>query len=232
MVITSILAGQLVSRTGRYKWQSVIGTSLVTTGIFLLSRLTAESSVWEVSRNIVLVGVGMGLSMAVFGLAAQNAVPHRLLGVATASNTFFRQMGGTLGVAVLGAMMTARLSDEIARTLPDTVRESASPELLARAEDAQTMLNPSALERLRAGFDALGANGPQLFDAALETMRTALAHALSGMFLAGAALMLIAVAANLLLPETPLRHTVLSEGEVLPAAQPAPLAEVSAAREA
>lgn len=213
MVITSIIAGQVVSRTGRYKWQTFIGMGFVATGIFLLSRMTVETGGIEVARNIVFVGIGMGMSMPTLNLAVQNAVPQRMLGVATASSQFFRQIGGTLGVAILGAAMTARLSGEIARTLPGDVTAQAPPELLARVEDAQTMLNPVALERVRTGFDALGADGARLFTEALETMRAALAHALEGVFLVGALLMVIAVAVNLLLPEVPLRRSFEMEGE-------------------
>jgi hypothetical protein len=220
MVITSAIAGQVISRTNRYKWQSVAGTALITVGIFLMSRLTVESSFWEVSRDMVLVGLGMGMSMPVFGVAAQNAAPYRLLGVVTAASQFFRQIGGTIGVAVLGAMMTASLISEVERTLPTDVRAQASPDLIALAQDAQTMLNPGQLARLRAGFDALGPNGAALYDAALETMRVALAHALADVFLLAAAIMLLAVLAAFFLPEVPLRTAIAAEGEAPARAQP------------
>ena len=219
MVVTSLLAGQAVSRMGRYKWQGVVGSVLVTLGIFLLSRMTVDTSGLEVSLNMVVMGLGMGMGMPVFTVAVQNAVPHRLLGVVSASSQFFRQMGGMLGVAILGAALTARLSDEIARTMPESVRAGTPPELLARAEDPQTMLNPVALGRLREGFEALGPDGARLFAEALERMRAALATALSGVFLTGAGLMLIAILSALLMPEIPLRRTVHGEGDGMP--QPA-----------
>ena len=228
MVITSAIAGQVISRTNRYKWQSVIGVSLIGLGIFSMSRLTVASSRWEVSRDMVIVGLGMGMSMPVFGVAAQNAAPYRLLGVVTAASQFFRQIGGTLGVAVLGAMMTARLTSEIERTLPNDVRTQASPDLLALARDAQTMLNPIQLARLRAGFAALGPGGTSLFDTTLETMRAALAHALSGVFLLGAAVMVLAIIAAFFLPEVPLRTAIMAEGEA-PARGAAMAAEPAAA---
>jgi EmrB/QacA subfamily drug resistance transporter len=194
MVIASIIGGQLVSRTGRYKWQAVVGMVLVALGVFLLARMTVETSVLQVSLNIILVGLGMGMSMPVLGVAMQNAVPYRLLGVSTAASQFFRQMGGTLGVAILGAAMTARLHGEIARTLPPEVAQRATPAMLARIEDAQTMLNPAVLNQLHQSFLGLGPDGAALYERALETMRAALASALQGMFLAGAVVMLAAVA--------------------------------------
>jgi EmrB/QacA subfamily drug resistance transporter len=225
MVTMSIVGGQIVSRTGRYKVQSLIGTLFITAGIYLLSRMSADTSQAVASFNIILVGIGMGLSMPVFGVAVQNAVEHRLLGVVSSASQFFRQIGGTLGVAILGAALTAQLSGEIARTLPDTVRAAAPPELLALSEDAQTMLNPFQLNRLREGFAALGPEGGQLFAQALATMRVALADALSHVFLIGALLMVVAVVANLFLPEIPLRRSIRAAGEAGEAAQPVPGAE-------
>jgi EmrB/QacA subfamily drug resistance transporter len=213
MVSMSIVGGQLVSRTGRYKYQSLIGSVFVTLGIFLMSRMTADTGGPEVSFDMILVGMGMGLSMPVFGVAVQNAVEHRLLGVVSAASQFFRQIGGTLGVAILGAALTARLSGEITRTLPENVKTGATPPLLALAEDPQTMLNPFQLQKLRAGFEALGPGGSQLFTDALSTMRVALAHALDGVFLVGATVMLVAIVANLFLPEIPLRRTIHAEDE-------------------
>jgi EmrB/QacA subfamily drug resistance transporter len=231
MVATSIVAGQLVARTGRYKWQGVAGTACVTLGIYLLSRMTAATSAWAVSRNMVLVGLGMGMSMPVFNVAMQNAVPYRLLGVATAASQFFRQIGGTLGVAILGAALTARLHGEIAATLPDNVVQSTPPALLARVEDAQTMLNPVVLAQVRERFLALGADGAALFAQALTTMRAALAHALEGVFLVGAALMLLALAASLFFPEVPLRRTIQTAEEMAADRPvPAPAGRSSAAR--
>jgi EmrB/QacA subfamily drug resistance transporter len=213
MVTMSIVGGQLISRTGRYKVQSLFGTLLITAGIFLLSRMTADTSQAVASLYIILVGMGMGLSMPVFGVVVQNAVEHRLLGVVSAASQFFRQIGGTLGVAILGAALTSQLSGEISRTLPDSVRAASTPELLTLAEDPQTMLNPIQLNKLREGFQALGPDGPALFADALTTMRVALAHALNDVFLVGAGLMLVAIVVNLFLPEIPLRRTIRMAGE-------------------
>jgi EmrB/QacA subfamily drug resistance transporter len=194
MVATSAVVGQLVSRTGRYKLVALTGAAGMAAGMFLLSRMDAATSAAVVARNMALVGLGVGMSMPTLGVAIQNAVPYRLLGVASASTQFFRQMGGMIGVAILGAALVARLTDEM-----------AAP---ARAQDAQTLLNPVAIGQLRADFAALGPDGAQLFAEVLASMRTALAGALGDVFLVGAALMLVAVAVAVLLPERRLRTSI------------------------
>jgi EmrB/QacA subfamily drug resistance transporter len=208
MVATSAVVGQLVSRTGRYKLVALTGAAGMAAGMFLLSRMDAATSAAVVARNMALVGLGVGMSMPTLGVAIQNAVPYRLLGVASASTQFFRQMGGMIGVAILGAALVARLTDEMAATMPTATRAQAPPELLARAQDAQTLLNPVAIGQLRADFAALGPDGAQLFAEVLASMRTALAGALGDVFLVGAALMLVAVAVAVLLPERRLRTSI------------------------
>ncbi|MFL5636389.1 MAG: DHA2 family efflux MFS transporter permease subunit [Gemmatimonadaceae bacterium] len=118
MLVTSILSGQLISRTGRYKIFPLLGTAVMTLGLFLLSRLTAGSSTATASLLMLILGVGLGMVMQVLVIAVQNAVDYRDLGVATSGATLFRLIGGSLGTAILGAIFAARLSTNLTRLLP------------------------------------------------------------------------------------------------------------------
>lgn len=103
-ISTSILAGQLISRTGRYKMFPVAGTALVTAALFLLSRIGADASAAALIARLLLLGVGLGLVMQVLVLAVQNSVPYADLGAATSSAMLFRLVGGSVGTAVLGVV--------------------------------------------------------------------------------------------------------------------------------
>src|SRR6476469_2036624 len=118
MLTSSIVSGQLISRTGRYKIFPVIGTGVMTLSLFLLSRLPVGASMARILATLLLLGLGMGLVMQVLVIAVQNAVDYRDLGVATSGNTLFRSVGGSVGTAVLGAVFAARLAGELARTAP------------------------------------------------------------------------------------------------------------------
>jgi EmrB/QacA subfamily drug resistance transporter len=109
MLITFVLSGQLVTRTGRYKIFPILGSAVLTLGMFLLARLNAHSSFNDAAIYMFVVGLGLGLVMQVLVVAVQNSVPHSQLGTATATSTFFRTIGGTFGVAVLGAVFNSRL---------------------------------------------------------------------------------------------------------------------------
>jgi EmrB/QacA subfamily drug resistance transporter len=117
-LVTSIISGQLISRTGRYKVFPLMGTACTTLGLFMLSRMSTETGTITTSLIMLCLGLGLGLVMQVLVIAAQNAVEYRDLGVATSGATLFRLIGGSLGTAILGAIFAARLTTNLARLLP------------------------------------------------------------------------------------------------------------------
>ncbi|GGW24909.1 MFS transporter [Streptomyces xantholiticus] len=119
IVVASIVSGQLISRTGRYKVYPVLGSALSAVGMWLLSRLETDTPRLEYSLWQAVLGVGMGLVMPVLILAVQNSVPPSDLGTATSANNYFRQIGGSVGAAVFGTLFADRLTDALADRLPD-----------------------------------------------------------------------------------------------------------------
>jgi MFS family permease len=115
-VVASMISGQLVSRTGRYRIYPLIGSVCVLAGTILLARLGGHSSRTAVSADLVVIGIGMGTMFQIFVIATQNRVDFSELGVATAAIQFFRSMGGSIAVAVLGALLVAKGSDIAAGT--------------------------------------------------------------------------------------------------------------------
>jgi EmrB/QacA subfamily drug resistance transporter len=108
VLVTSIGSGQLISRFGRYKPFPIAGTALMTVAMLMLSRISVGMPTWETALVMVLLGFDLGMTMQVLVLAAQNAVPYELLGVATSGSTLFRQVGGSIGVSIFGAIFANR----------------------------------------------------------------------------------------------------------------------------
>jgi EmrB/QacA subfamily drug resistance transporter len=186
---TSILAGQLISRTGRYKLFPLIGTAGMAAGLFLLSRMDLSTGFWAASAYILLLGIGLGMVMQVLVIAAQNSVEYRDLGVATSGATLFRLVGGSLGTAVLGAIFAARLNGELMRLMPSgaeglTPGAGANPTVMAH-------LSPVA----RAAYAAA-------FTASLNTV-----------FLVATAIAAVGFMLTWLLPERPLRESLAAATE-------------------
>ncbi|MCW1933025.1 MDR family MFS transporter [Pararhodobacter zhoushanensis] len=110
IVAATTVAGTYMRRSGRYRILPIVGMTILAIGGVLLAQISVETSTWGFSAMIVLFGFGMGLCFPVLTTAVQNAVPRAQLGTATSSGVMFRQIGGSLAVAMFGAMMTARLA--------------------------------------------------------------------------------------------------------------------------
>jgi MFS family permease len=124
-IASSAASGQIVSHTGRYRPVLLAGPPIMAVGLYLLAGMGPSSTAFEATRNVVIVGVGVGLLMQNFTVVVQNAVPRTLMGTATASTQFFRSIGATIGVTAMGAIMLARLGASEA--------SSAGPAELANA---------------------------------------------------------------------------------------------------
>jgi EmrB/QacA subfamily drug resistance transporter len=180
VLITSTGSGFLISRYGRYRVFPIAGTAIAAVGLYLLSTLEVTTRTQVAAGYMLLVGLGLGLVMQVLVLAAQNAVDYRLLGVATSGSTLFRQVGGSIGVSVFGAIFTNELSRELAHRLP-------------AGAHAPAHASPAAIQHLPPVIHALYV--------------AAVAAALHPVFLTAAGVMLVAFGLSWRLRDVPLRET-------------------------
>ena len=118
LLVSSIGSGRIVSATGRYKVFPIAGTAIAAGGLALLSRMSATSTRVENGIYMAVLGLGIGLVMQILVLVVQNAAPREDLGSATAASNYIRQIGGTIGSAIVGALFTSRLTSKIGHLLP------------------------------------------------------------------------------------------------------------------
>jgi len=118
LILTSTAGGLLVARTGRYRALPIVGTAVMTTGLFLLSRLSVETSTTTATLMMFVTGVGIGMVMPVLVVAVQNAVDYEELGIATSGNTLFRNIGSAVGTAVIGTVFASELADRLRAAFP------------------------------------------------------------------------------------------------------------------
>ena len=203
LVSASTLGGQVISRVGRYKWASLSGLVLMTAGLWLLTQMGVQAGRGDVIRNLVVLGLGIGLAMPTFTLAVQNAFPARDLGAVTAAVQFFRSIGSTIGVALMGTLLTTRMTSGIASALPSRVAQVLPQDALT-ALDPQSLVSPEATQTLEAQFAVLP-DGARLFAELIGTMRLALAASVHDVFLVAAIVACGGVVVALFLPEKPLR---------------------------
>ncbi|CAN5731929.1 hypothetical protein BH24CHL5_BH24CHL5_10950 [soil metagenome] len=127
LILSSIISGQLVSRTGRYKWITVGALATLATALLLMTNLRADTAPPVLWTWQFIAGVGIGPTLAVFTIIVQNAVPRQLLGVATSNLTFFRQTGGTVGLALAGTVFGSTLQSEALRQVADQLTRAGVP---------------------------------------------------------------------------------------------------------
>jgi EmrB/QacA subfamily drug resistance transporter len=190
---TSITAGQLMTRNGRYKIFPILGASVVIVALVMLSQLTASSPYWFAALSMYVMGAGLGFTMQVLITVVQNSVDRSDMGVATSSVAFFRQMGGSFGTALFGAILSSRLSVHIA----DAMRGVPAGQVPPHVGDAAN--NVQAIKALPEPVHSLVTGA---FSASLQDV-----------FLSAVPLVAIALAVAFFLKEMPLT------GRAAPAAQ-------------
>jgi EmrB/QacA subfamily drug resistance transporter len=139
LLTTSIISGRLVTRWGRYRVFPIVGTAVMTVGLYLLSHLGVTTNYWLISLYMLVLGAGIGLSLQVLVVAVQNAVDYTDLGAATGGATFFRSIGGSFGTAIFGAVFANVLAGNLVTALHGlhlphglTASSGASPAVLDR----------------------------------------------------------------------------------------------------
>jgi EmrB/QacA subfamily drug resistance transporter len=204
LVVGSVAGGQVMSRTGRYKVQSIIGYISMAFGSYLLTRLDINATQFEVSRDVVAIGFGLGISMSVFNVIAQNAVPARMISSSVGALQFIRQMGGVIGLAIIGSIVNQRLNDEIPRHLSTQVL-AAIP-----ASARSSLLNPEALFST-SGQQVLGHLSPGLAQAITAAVRASLSISLNEAFWIGLGVTLASLLLTAFIKEIPLRKTTAAQ---------------------
>lgn len=201
-IISSIVGGQLLSFTGRYKVIALSGFVVATIGMFLLSQMTIHTSNQDLLRNMIVTGLGIGVMMSLFTIVVQNAFPPRQIGEVTASLTFFRSMGSTIGLAVLGSVLTNSFASNLKTNMPAVLKPYIPVDKLTSIGSTQT--NPDALKAVFAQF---GPQGQILFEQLQTAIKVSFASAVTEVFQIGAFMMIAAFIVTLFLREIPLRKS-------------------------
>ncbi|HEX3567906.1 MAG TPA: DHA2 family efflux MFS transporter permease subunit [Acidimicrobiales bacterium] len=199
LLVASIGSGLLVSRWGRYKVFPVVGTGLMTIGLYLMSLIGVTTGAWTMAAYMVVFGLGLGLVLQVLTVAVQNAVPYEQLGTGTSGVTFFRMIGGSFGTAVFGAIF----ANVVVRNILNSLHLAKAPSGFSLNAD-----NPSAIQKLPAALQSGVVHG--------------IAHTVSTMFLIGVPIAFVAFLLSWTLPEIALRKSIRSSdpGEKLGLPEP------------
>src|SRR5438309_83919 len=203
LITASIITGQLMVRMKRYRYLGTFGMVVMVFGLYLLAQVNVGTAEVEVVRDLVLVGLGVGVGMPLYLNATQSAVDLKYLGVVSSQIQFWRNIGSTVGVAILGAVLSHELPQKIAEAtsslnLPPQARAAFG----GGSANPQALFDPAAIAATKASLP------PQLqpvFDQVLLAIRGALAAATHDIFLYAAVVAGIAAVISIFLQEVPLR---------------------------
>lgn len=212
MMISSIVSGQVMARTGSYKWFPRTGTLFLVAGYFMLTFLTYDSPLWFVMIGMFLIGAGLGQLMQTLTVASQNSVGARDMGVATSSSTFFRSMGGTAGTAVLFSVLFANIPGMLKNAFATPAIQAGvanalkDPAVLANPANAQILAlykDPSAIgSSLNGDTSFLNNASPAL----AEPFLVGFSEAVVSVYWIGLAVVLAAFILSWFLKAVPLRQ--------------------------
>lgn len=197
-VVGSMAVGQIISRTGRYRWLAILGAALAMAGMLCMATMNKETTNTQVVWYMVIAGLGMGVMQPIYTLVVQNVAPAMQRGAATASTQFFRSIGSTVGVAVFGSILLSIYHRDFARSIP-----RGTP-AIALKPFSNPLLVVQFRSRLEAAFGQYP-GGLDLLHRLLDNVRNSLAHGLHSIFLIGALLMAVGLLVNLFLRDVPLR---------------------------
>ncbi|SEB75414.1 drug resistance transporter, EmrB/QacA subfamily [Paramicrobacterium humi] len=185
VLVSSIVSGQIISRTGRYKWAPIAGTLVTGLGLLLLSTMSPSTPVWVTCCFLAVMGLGLGLCMQNLVLIVQNTFPNAVVGTATATNNYFRQIGASLGSAIVGTVFTSRLVNLLSERMPPAAGSQAG---------SSNAFTPDAVKSLP--------------EAVRSIIIGAYSDALTPIFLVMVPLMIIAAILICFLREDPLKTTI------------------------
>ena len=190
MIVTSVVSGQIISRTGRYKLPLIIGTALMGLGYVILGTMNIDTTNVEVVVAMVLIGLGLGTAMQTYTLVVQNSVSREDMAVATSTTQLSRSIGAAIGLAILGTILTQGMASAMPKYVPPSVLANLHA---SGAGSAEAVFDPAQLAHLPSAIEA--------------GIRHGLADALHPVFIAGIPIIAISLVATFLIRELPLRQT-------------------------
>ena len=202
LMVSSILSGQITGKTGKYKIFMVLGTALMSASFLYLSTLVYTWAIWQISIGMVVMGLGLGQLMQTLTIASQNSVEAKDIGVATSSATFFRQMGGTLGVAVFLSILFNSLADkgaEIGSKIQAAIM--ANPGLLADPRNAAFASGQDIGALVQTDSSFLKKASPEL----ANPIKQAFGESAASVFVAAAGVVIVAFVLSVFIKEVALR---------------------------
>jgi len=206
LIFSSIISGQLVSRTGKYKLIAFAGMVITIGGSFLLQQLDVHSTSTQLVLDMIVLGVGLGFGMSIYTVIVQNALPNKI-GQATSGLTFFRSIGGTIAVAAMGSVLNSSYVPGFHNALPASLKAIIKPAELNNFNNPNVLLSPDTQSQLHQKLAPLGPLGNQIYNELFVAVKIGLTDGIHNVFILSTAVMCVGFLLLFFLKEIPLSTT-------------------------
>src|SRR5260370_11214161 len=199
----AVIGGQLINRTGAFRGVGLARVSIMTAGLRVARRLQLHSPSLDIVVALLVLGPGVGSSLSLYTITVQNAMPDRI-GHATSAVVFFRQLGQSIGLVAIGAVVTASYIPAFHKALPAALRQGMPSQLINAFENPLVLTSPAIMAPIRAGFERYGAQGHAAFTVVLNAVKLGLAASIHGAILLSLGLLIFTFLGVRFLKEIPL----------------------------
>ena len=208
-IVASLVAGQVLARTGKYKLLSLVAAVIASGGMYLLTRLDVSSTWPVVVRDMLVLGLGIGSLLPVLSVVVQNAFPYKVMGIVNAAQQFVRSLGAVIATPILGSVLANTFATQIQQDLPSSLKQAIAalpPAQQQALNNPQSLTNAQTQAAIRSQFSAFGARGDQLYQQFITAVHQALATSMDRIFLIAFGVSLVMLLVAVFLPEMRLKQ--------------------------
>jgi len=201
-IVGSVVSGQVMSRTGRYKNLARLAGAIIVVGTFLLSRMNVDTTWTTVVVNMVVLGLGIGSLMPLMNMVVQNAFPYKMMGTVNSTQQFVSSLGGVIASPIFGSILAKSFASKLNTTLPTSLQQFKSK---LAGLNPQSLLTPQAQASIQAQFKQFGAAGHKMYLQLMEAVKVSLTSGIHHLFLVGLVFAVLCFIATFFLPEIKLK---------------------------
>lgn len=209
-IIGSMVAGQIMTRTGKYRTLAHVSAAVICIGSFLLMNMDMNTKYPTVIVNMVVLGMGIGSLMPLLNIAVQNAFPYRMMGTVNATQQFVSSLGGVIASPIFGSILNRGFQNSMSSAMPDELKDL--PGDLSQI-DPQTMLTEQAQQEIANQFTHFGAAGQEMFQQLLHAVKISLTSGITNLFQVGLVFAVLCLIGTFFLPERRLQEDEYYESD-------------------
>lgn len=201
-IVGSIVSGQIMSKTGRYKYLAWISGAVIVVGSILLNQMDIHTTWPTVAFDMVVLGIGIGSLMPLLNMVVQNAFPYKMMGTVNSTQQFVSSLGGVIASPIFGSILNKSFSQKFNETIPASLQQFKSK---LTALNPQALLTSQAQHSIAAQFNKFGATGHQMYLQLMHAVKSSLTYGVQQLFLVGLVFAILSFIATFFLPEAKLK---------------------------